>query len=68
MKKRRHVRAKTHVEVFRLFGISSLAKALSAAEDRIVAELGTQIRIHCSRMLDRYVREQKALGRKRKKR
>jgi hypothetical protein len=60
--KKPHVRARTPVEVYRLFNIHALAKVLTASDDGMLRDIGSQIRSHCVRMLDPYITEQNRLA------
>lgn len=60
--KKPHVRAKTTVEVHRLFHIKSLALVLWASDEGMFRQMGLQIAHHANVMLEPYIKEQNALA------
>ena len=58
---KRHVTAKTTVEVFRLFKIRDLGEALSRSADGVVSCIGRQITHGAVEMLRPYCQEQQAI-------
>ncbi len=69
--KKPHVRARTNVEVHRVFHIRAFSKVLTAADDGMLRQMGHQIENHCNLMLDPYIKQQiarsKAVRARRKK-
>ena len=67
-KKQRHKLATTTVEVYRLFKVGDIGKALSASSDGVVASLGLQLTRESIAMLRVYLTEQgEAIERKKRK-